>query len=412
MIRLLTSLALLGLALCCGHGPAVHAEGGRPAPAVPIADALRPLDPWLRNADWSVRSIAALELRKRTEPGAVFLASRMLAGETNTYALACGLKALEGRPRHDLVMEGGTGLAKVLIEHSRHSHPVVRSRAFALLRLIPPIKLGDDVARYDGWWERGQEALRHEQHRFLDKAPKTVAPSGDGGTVETTRQHDDIYEHLERIRRHGLELCIVMDHTGSMSQVIGAAKARAIALIKRIRSYIPRFRVGLVTYDDRAMLRVGLTAREETIEKAFRRVGAGGGGDIEEGVDKGIRMALTQELLGWSRGAQRVLIVVGDAPPHEGDVGGLLRAIVKARDDEMYEHAVVVHTVSTNSLAVDHFPRIARSGGGHHVTLRSAASLVDSLVLLSFGGGSQPERIKSWMAEIDMLRKQDPKPPR
>ncbi len=409
MIRLPLILATLGLALCCGLTPAVQAEGGRPAPAVPIADALRPLDPWLRNADWSVRSIAALELRKRTEAGAVFLASRMLAGESNTYALACGLKALEGRPRHDLVMEGGTGLAKVLLDSARHPHPVVRSRAFALLKVMPPIKLGDDVARYDGWWQRGQEALRHEQRRFLEKAPKVTAPSGDGGTVETTRKHDDIYEHLERIRRHGLELCIIMDHTGSMGGVIGAAKARAIKLIKRIRSYIPRFRVGLVTYDDRAMLRVGLTAREETIEKAFRKVSAGGGGDIEEGVDKGIRLALTQELLGWSRSAQRVLIVVGDAPPHEGDVSGLLRTIVKAREDELYDHEVVIHTVSTNSLAVDHFPRIARSGGGHHVTLRSASALVDSLVLLSFGGGSQPERIKTWMAEIDMLRKQAPK---
>ena len=401
---LLLTLAISGLLPSTGL-----AKGGTAAPAVPIDAALRPLDPWLRNADWSVRSIAALELRKRTEPGAVFLASRMLAGETNTYALACGLKALEGRPRHDLVMEGGTGLARVLLTSARHGHPVVRNRAFALLKVIPPIKLGDDLKRYDGWWERGQEALRHEQHRFLEKAPKATAPSGDGGTVETTRKHDDIYEHLERIRRHGLELCIVMDHTGSMAQVIGAAKARAIKMIKRIRSYIPRFRVGLVTYDDRAMLRVGLTAREETIEKAFRKVGAGGGGDIEEGVDKGIHMALTQELLGWSRSAQRVLIVVGDAPPHETDVPRLLRSIVKARDDDLYEHGVVIHTVSTNSLAVEHFPRIARSGGGHHVTLRSASALVDSLVLLSFGGGSQPDRIRNWMKEIDMLRKQAPK---
>ena len=405
----LTTLLLLGLVLSGGLVSTGWAEGGRAAPAVPIHDALRPLDPWLRNEDWSVRSIAALELRKRTEPGAVFLASRMLAGESNTYALACGLKALEGRPRHDLVMEGGTGLAKVLLAASRHAHPVVRERAFALLKVIPPIKLGDDVKRYDGWWERGQEALRHEQRRFLEKAPKVTAPSGDGGTVETTRKHDDIYEHLERIRRHGLELCIVMDHTGSMAQVIGAAKARAIKMIKRIRSYIPRFRVGLVTYDDRAMLRVGLTAREETIEKAFRKVGAGGGGDIEEGVDKGIYMALTQELLGWSRSAQRVLVVVGDAPPHEGDVPLLLRRIVKAREDDLYEHDVVIHAVSTNSLGVDHFPRIARSGGGHHVTLRSASALVDSLVLLSFGGGSQPDRIRNWMQEIDMLRKQEPK---
>jgi hypothetical protein len=192
-----------------------------------------------------------------------------------------------------------------------------------------------------------------------------------------------------------------------MAPVIGAAVGRARSLVRRLAWLVPGFRAGLVTYDDGARLRVALTHEGRVLERAFRKVGAGGGGDWEEGVDKGIALALRQEVLAWSRKAHRVIVVIGDAPPHAGDVDGLLRRLAAARDDVLYDHPVVVHTVSTEPGGVDHFDAIALAGGGVHVTLRDVARLEEELVALTFGAGYL-DRVRPWLAEVSEIRRRMP----
>ncbi len=397
---------LLALFACATAAAGDGAE--KIGPQVPVADSLAPMDPWLGNEDWTVRAVAAYDLRKRADPGAVFLAARLLAGEQHAYVAGCALAALKGRPRTDLVMEGGAPLVEGLLRFATHEHPTIRERAMAVLKTIPPVKLGDDPVSYAGWWKRGKTALLLEQEKLLARVIDAKdKPEPDSASV-APKSDDPLYPRIERIRKHGLELCVVMDHTGSMGPVIAAAKSRAYSLITRLQAFIPKFRAGLVTYDDGARLRAPLTGNGEVLLKAFNRVGAGGGGDWEEGVDKGIRLALKQEMLGWSQRGYRVIVVVGDAPPHEMDVPGLLRSVKKARDDELYDEKVVVHTVSTSSGGVDHFPQIAMAGGGAHITLRNTGRLVDHLIMLSFGGGDR-ERVKEWIEEVERLRKADPK---
>ena len=103
-----------------------------------------------------------------------------------------------------------------------------------------------------------------------------------------------------------------------------AAKAQAVALLRRLAFLVPKVRAGLVTYDDGAHVRTPLTADEDVLFRSFGKVNATGGGDVEEGVDKGIDLALQQKKMGWSKAAQRVLVVIGDAPPHEPDVAAAL----------------------------------------------------------------------------------------
>ena len=249
-----------------------------------------------------------------------------------------------------------------------------------------------------------------EQKRLLPQIDVKVKEAVGASSVAPTEDVPNLYDHLERIRLHGLELCIVMDHTGSMGPVIGAAKSRAVALIKRLQGFIPRFRAGLVTYDDGSRLRIPLTSDGAALEKAFRKVAAAGGGDYEEGVDKGVYLALRQEMLGWSRRAQRVIVVVGDAPPHDGDVRRLLATLVKARQDVLYDLPIVVHTVSTSSASVEYFPRIAKVGGGRHVTLGNTTRLIEQMILLTLGGREHGKRIEVWVREIEALRRAEKKP--
>ena len=249
-LALLAALLVLASVLPCRVW-AEEEAGGVAALRVPVAAALRPLRPWLTHDDWTVRSIAAFDLRKRTEPGVVYLAARMLAAENQPYAAAGALGALRGRPRHELVAEGGPLLAEALLRWAGHEHPTLRQYAREVLFSMPPVKLGTQLVRYEGWWKRGRKALEREQRILLRKLAESATPAEKAGkqstSVEPERKDDRFYGRLEQMRKYGLELCIVMDHTGSMGRVIGAAKVGAQRLIQRLRAYVPRFRAGLVT---------------------------------------------------------------------------------------------------------------------------------------------------------------------
>ncbi|MHC5011295.1 MAG: vWA domain-containing protein [Planctomycetota bacterium] len=405
---------LLGLLIAAGTLPSIGVAE-EPPPGVVVEPSLKPLEAWLHHADPILRAIAAFELRRQAGEGAVFLALGVLQEERDATVIGCTVGSLRGRPRIDLVAEGGATLPGILLRLVEHPHPLVRDRAWEVLRTLPAEDPGRGVDAWRRWWLASRAALTGEQAELLAARRQSAAGSpapaaGEGQTVQGGSP-SDLYDHVERLRRDGLELCIVMDHTGSMAPVIGAARGRAASLVRRLAYLIPRFRAGLVTYDDSARLRIALTTDAEALEKAFSKVGAGGGADWEEGVDKGIALALRQEQLAWSQHAHRVIVVIGDAPPHGYDVPGLIRRIATARQDELFTHPVIVHTVSTNSAGVDHFGAIAGAGGGLHVTLGNVGRLEEELVSLSFGAAFQ-DRVKPWLEEVEHLRRNAPKPGR
>ncbi|MFV1958833.1 MAG: VWA domain-containing protein, partial [Planctomycetota bacterium] len=234
-------------------------------------------------------------------------------------------------------------------------------------------------------------------------AEPKAGPRAGGRTPPAGPPDAELFGRLQALRKDGLEVVIVMDSTGSMASVIGAAAGRSASLVRRLAWLVPRFRAGLVTYDDQARLREPLTTDGEVLREAFRKVSAHGGGDWEEGVDKGIALALVQDQVGWSRRAYHVIVVVGDAPPHAGDVTGLLRRIRRARDDVLFEHPVTIHTVATTSAGVDHFGVIARAGKGAYVTLARVGRLEEELVTLVFGPAWR-DRVRPWLQEVETLR--------
>jgi len=376
---------------------APEAPGAPGAPARGTADA--PADvaayrAWLQRSDWLCRALAARELRLRSDDGVVDALAATLATEDDARVLGVVLAALHGRNRDDLLAEGGIGLANRLVGLLAHPHSVVRQRALAALLPMPPVRLPADATRLRDWWARGKDGLaveatlaqeRREARRRaarggLATESKTVAPLA-------MRRYAD----LERIERDGLEVVVCLDQTGSMEAVIEAAKASIVRLVRRMKDLAPRFRVGLVTYDDGAYVRLALTTDEAALEREFQRVHAAGGGDYEEGVDKALALAFEQRKVAWSRKALRVIIVVGDAPPHDDDAGPMMRMILEKRDDPMFESPVRIDTITTIPGArtaadlVPYFGDIARTGRGAALVLGSAGELATELLLASFG---------------------------
>ena len=400
------------------RGPAGLPAGREPEERPPDLEAFRP---WLAHEDWVCRALAARELSRRSEDGVVTLLTRALVQEEDPRVTALFLRALAGRLRDELLIEGGPLLVDRVVALLDHAHPTIREKALKVLEPIPPVRLGLDPARYRSWWPKGKDGLLAERVLAIERrgvargAARGSTPMAPGETKTVAPLGTERYRDLDRIHREGLEVVICLDSTGSMGDVISAAKANVVDLVRRLRSLAPRVRVGLVTYDDGAAVRIALTTDEQALEKELKKVEAAGGDDPPEGVDKAIKLAYRQEAVAWSRKAERVIVVVGDAPPHEEDVLPLWKFLEKRRDDPMFEAPIRIDTISTglagdadeNGL-VPHFAEIAARGRGTALRLRSARELVTELVTASFGP-SWREPIRDLLNQVDAFERATPK---
>jgi von Willebrand factor type A domain len=117
-----------------------------------------------------------------------------------------------------------------------------------------------------------------------------------------------------------VEVTFVIDTTGSMSGLIEAAKRKVWSIATAIADHNADLRMGLVAYRDIGDAYVTRTHELTTDIQgmyahllAFR---AEGGGDWPESVNEALDVAVTK--MNWSQepGVQRVIFLVGDAPPH------------------------------------------------------------------------------------------------
>lgn len=118
-----------------------------------------------------------------------------------------------------------------------------------------------------------------------------------------------------------VEVCFVLDTTGSMGGLIEAAKQKIWFIANAIVSAPsrPSVRFCLVGFRDRGdayvTRRTDLTADLDAIYRDLMAFEAGGGGDTPEAVNQALLEAVEQP--GWRTGPDvlRLIFLVGDAPP-------------------------------------------------------------------------------------------------
>lgn len=119
-----------------------------------------------------------------------------------------------------------------------------------------------------------------------------------------------------------VDLCFVIDTTGSMGSFITTAQQQllnTISLLSADKSIDLQF--GLVEYRDfppqesTFVTRIyPLTANLKTMQGVINKLSAVGGGDAPEAVYSGIRDGC--EKMQWRQHSCRFILLVGDAPPH------------------------------------------------------------------------------------------------
>lgn len=206
-------------------------------------------------------------------------------------------------------------------------------------------------------------------------------------------------EYVETLRTGGLDVVFLFDSTSSMTGVLREAKRNIASMITVLHALVPSFRLGIATYRDYSDQYV---VQSEPLSRGRYRlmtyldtIRAAGGGDIEEAVLSGLEHC--KDDLDWSPSAQRVIILIGDAPPHADEAEDAVRVALDFHNEGGTVHSVVTFDPRHSAGAMERrtaktFERIARRGGGAFVTLGEAEDLVIELLVLSFG--------ESWRDEI------------
>jgi Mg-chelatase subunit ChlD len=119
-----------------------------------------------------------------------------------------------------------------------------------------------------------------------------------------------------------IEVCFVLDTTGSMGGLIEGAKQKIWSIANEMigAQPTPELKLGLIGYRDRGdeyvVKSFSLTDDIDAIYGHLREFQAGGGGDAPESVNEALAEAIHK--MPWSSDNKvlKIIFLVGDAPPH------------------------------------------------------------------------------------------------
>lgn len=215
----------------------------------------------------------------------------------------------------------------------------------------------------------------------------------------------------DSIKRLGdLDLCFMVDNTSSMGPYIETVKQKILEIIQTIRmkEMCSSLRVGLVRYrdhppEDRTFVTKTFPFEEnaEKIKNAVLEMQAEGGGDGPEAVVDAI---FEVNCLKWREKAAKIVIWMGDAPPHgvepSGDSfkhGCPCKKDWKKESKKAYNKGILIYPVgcfpeiSRYQKAIDVYKEVANITKGTFIPLEKAQLLVS---LITGVAESELEKLK------------------
>ena len=236
----------------------------------------------------------------------------------------------------------------------------------------------------------------------LPSAAVTQRAMSGGGLISGVPQ--SFADYIQHLQKTGIDVVFAIDATGSMVWVHRTVRQRMTQLAAYVRGLVPLARFGIIVYRDYNDIDFVTRISQPSfdIEKARLFMGgidALGGGDHPEAVTQALRESET--VIGWRSGAQRVVIIIGDAPPHAREMneaaeiaerfksrGGRLSLL----DSRVEANRALLGRGKPTGSGVDLvkqgvmpvFRRLARLGGGTAATLAAERQLMKTLALLIF----------------------------
>lgn len=196
-----------------------------------------------------------------------------------------------------------------------------------------------------------------------------------------------------------MDLCFLIDSTGSMADDISTVKSAASGLITGLSTNYKDLRIAVVDYRDFpedpygnpsdyiTKVRLPFDGKSNTpIDKAIaaiQSIEVGGGNDWPEAVYSAILRTLSGSEIGaWREEAERYIILMGDAPGHNPEPwegGSSYSAVIAYALAMDYPVAVYALTIGTDAAAAADLGSVAAATGGGSYDADSAADVVPNI---------------------------------
>jgi len=178
------------------------------------------------------------------------------------------------------------------------------------------------------------------------EAFREIARSGSGELI-MVQNPDEIVEQvrllLQRERGKTLDIVVCIDTTNSMRKYIDSVREKLIPMLQEMLADFPSFRIGMVRfkdYYDVYLTRViPFTTDFARFQRELNSIRVHGGGDIPEAVYEALHDGATR--FTWEAQA-RIMILIGDAPPHPKPRGRITKDMV---DKAVDERNITVHAM-------------------------------------------------------------------
>lgn len=230
----------------------------------------------------------------------------------------------------------------------------------------------------------------------FDEIPINISPSGssDAFDAESLRVSqsaaggEDFDGLIQRLRRDGLDICIVFDSTGSMSGEINQVKGQIERIGNALVRLVPKTRISIVTYRDSSeeypeayeVKGLPLSGDVQGVSSYLDEIFAAGGGDEPEAVHSGLRWAVENN--NFRSRARKVILLFGDAPPHSNR----RQECLKLASQFKVSQAGIVSTVTCrHPRRLPDFVDIAQMGGGESFLTSNEREIMTQLIVLVFG---------------------------
>ena len=181
----------------------------------------------------------------------------------------------------------------------------------------------------------------------LDKFSE-IAESG-GGNLIYSKGPDDVVDlirgALEKEKGKALDIVICLDTTNSMKKYIDPLREKLIPMLNELLSGFPFFRIGMLLfkdYNDTYLTRiVPFTSDFARFQRDLNAIRVMGGGDIPEAVYEALNDGATK--FQWEA-ESRMMILIGDAPPHPKPRGKITKEIAEksAAERNIKVHAMLL----------------------------------------------------------------------
>jgi Mg-chelatase subunit ChlD len=219
------------------------------------------------------------------------------------------------------------------------------------------------------WWNRAKPSWE-EARAASDGAWRELKPQ-----FIPAPQAIDQVNPLDKDWRKDLELQapnlkafdvgFVVDATGSMTPVLEWLRRDLAKMLQGFGAVAVEARIGLTFYRDHDDAFVAttkpLTSRIPDLLKVLSQMRAEGGGDIPEAVLEGLQDCLRRNMWTQQPKARKIMILIGDAPPHEETIK---QCVTLARQAAQNGFKVYAVKCSMGSDELQSFDDIAAAGGG------------------------------------------------